>query len=149
MEISFTSKAFLSGKQHPFINSLIFIDTNYSLSQHFRHLLRDEIKKLEKYFFDGSENQIKEFIGTGNLSIHTMLDRPLRVFPYQLKDVNIAIINFYEKPNESTKYCSVDLAEDNKQVMSFLSTNYSIENIRSFIDSYKNRDCGRQIILKN
>ena len=77
-------------------------------------------KTKEGFFFDDSDNQIKELIGTGNESIYAMIYRPLHVFPSQFKVVNIVILNFL-KPNESTKYCSVDLAEDNKQVMSFLS----------------------------
>ena len=150
MTISFTLKAFLSGKQHPFLNTFIFKDSNDELSQHFRHMLRDTIKKTEEgMFFDGSDNQIKELIGTGNVSIHSMLDRPLYVFPPQFTDIKIVLLNFNENSDELTTYCTVDLVEDNKQIMSFLSTNFSMENVSIFIDRYKKRDCGREKFLKN
>ena len=54
-----------------------------------------QLKKTDKeFFFDGSDNQIKEIIGTSNVSIHTMICSTLHAFPSQSKDVNIVILIF-------------------------------------------------------
>ena len=78
-----------------------------------------------------------------------MLDRPLKVFPPRFKDVNVKILCSSTSADAKKDDKVVDLLEENKVVMTFLTAKYSMDHVSDFKHRYQNRSGGRQSFLES
>ena len=98
---------------------------------------------------DVGDVRIKKIIGTGGVDLSAMLDRPLYVFPKQFNDVNVTIYTSISNMLSNNKKETVDLIDKNKEVLTMLTSRFTLDEIYNFQIRFKNRSNGREAFLKN
>ena len=150
MLITFIFKVFIFGQEKAIINKYIFIDDDEKLSSSLKIFIRDELHEFRRLNnIDVGDVIIKKIIGTGGVDLSVMLDRPLYVFPKQFNDVDVTIYaptsNMLYKNNREV----VDLIDENKEVMTMLTSCFTFDEIYNFQIRFKNRLNGREAFLKS
>ena len=150
MLVSFVLKVFIFGEETAVINKYIFIDDEEKMSLPLRIIIRDELNEVIRINnIDGGGDKVKMIIGTGGVDLSLMLDRPLYVFPKQFNDVNVTIYIPTSGNLDKNKKEAVDLIEENKEVMTMLTSHFTFNEIYNFQIRFKNRLNGREAFLKS
>ena len=150
MLITFIFKVFNFGQEKAIINKYIFIDDEEKLSSPLKMFIRDEVHEFRRLNnIDLGDVRIKRIIGTGGVNLSAMSDRPLYLFPKQFNDVNVTIYTPASSMSRNNKKEAVDLIDENKEVMTMLTSRFTFDEIYNFQIRFKNRTNGREAFLKN
>ena len=144
--VGFTLKVVAFGATKPVVNTFIFVERDEDeAAQHLRTIIRNEVADANNGIeFSATDDEINQIIGSGGSNLRRMLDPPLRVFPPQFEEVIVKIMPTIpaqaEEEEEEGKI--VDLVEENKEVMTFLQSKYTMDHVRDFQERFENRSMG-------
>ena len=139
MPIAFTLKVFLFGEKDAVLNKYMFIDDQSELAYPLHKIIKDEVNEVrlieEHDKFDG---KIKSIIGRGGVDLSRMLDKPVYLFPKQFSEINVTIYSSVAESLDKKKEKLVNLVEENKRVMTLLTSKFTLEEVHEFQRHFRN-----------
>ena len=144
-----TLKVFSFGSSSkPLIDKLIIMDEATGV-RYLRDLIKDAVKeKDDKIDFNAKDDEIQKIVGNGGTDISALLNHPSNLVPAQFNALHVTIIpSVYVADDNVEDPEIVDLMEENKVEMTFLESEFSLEEVESFQEAYRNMTVGRQRFL--
>ena len=145
-----TLKVFYFGSaSKPLIDKLFIMDEATG-AKYLRDLIKDAVnEKDDKIDFNAKDGEIQKIVGNGGTDLSALLDHPSNLVPAQFNTLHVTIIPSGAVANDKDEDPKiVDIMEENRVGMTFLESEFSLEEVKLFQEAYKNMTVGRQRFLE-
>ena len=145
-----TLKVFSFGSlSKPLIDKLFIVDEATG-ARYLRDLIKDAVnEKYDKIEFDAKDGEIQKIVGNGGTDLSALLDHPSNLVPAQFNTLHVTIIPSGAVDDKDNDPEIVDIVEENKVEMTFLESEFSLEEVQSFQEAYENMTVGRKRFLES
>ena len=133
-----TLKVFSFGSSSkPLIDKLFIVDEATG-AKYLRDLIKDAVnEKDDKIEFDAKDGEIQKIVGNGGTDLSALLDHPSNLVPAQFNTLHVTIIPSGTAADDKDEDPEIiDIVEENKVEMTFLESEFSLEEVKSFQEAY-------------
>ena len=128
-----TLKVFSFGSSSkPLIDNLFLVD-EVTGARYLRDLIKDAVTEKDNNIeFNATDGEIQKIVGNGGTDLSALLDHPSNVVPAQFNTLHVTIIPSGAVDDKDEDPEIVDIVEENKVEMTFLESEFSLEEVKSF-----------------